>query len=123
MTLEEVVAALMEFPPLTEISVARVQPGDTIVIKSDRILSAETMERMKQHMQRIWPDSKVAVLAADLDLSIVREEKAADRCSKSLDGNHHWQDITNYGDSSPRYVCMECSETFGGNPVKTDPVP
>lgn len=73
MNRDQVIEKLMDFPELAEISVARVGPNDTIVIKADALLSQETMARMKHSAERIWPGRKIAILDRDLQLSITRD--------------------------------------------------
>jgi hypothetical protein len=45
-----------------DVSVLKLQPGDTIVLRTDSNMPFETMERLKANVEYLFPDVKVMVL-------------------------------------------------------------
>lgn len=60
--------------PEFEVQRLDLRPGDTIVITSPRRVSKEVFERLKNIARESFPDNKIIVLEAGLDLKVVREE-------------------------------------------------
>lgn len=65
-------AALMALPATASITVARLQPDDVIVVESDERLTVEGAERLKAHVQQVWPDHRVAVFDKGYRMKVVR---------------------------------------------------
>lgn len=57
---------------LESATILRLEPGDILVIKSDRRVSRALLERLQGRMQERFPEHKVLVLEAGLSLEVVR---------------------------------------------------
>jgi len=62
----------MEIPDIV-FRILRVQPGDTIILKSKNELSMRAYEHLEEEMKNIFPSYKNLVLAGELDLAVIRE--------------------------------------------------
>jgi hypothetical protein len=49
-------------------------PKDALVISVDRPITFEVSERLKSHLQKVFPDNKVIVLGPELELSVAGEQ-------------------------------------------------
>ena len=62
---------------IEEIRILKVRPGDTLVVRTNSVLSLEQVEKMKSHFQSIAPGTPVVVLDREMSLDILREERGA----------------------------------------------
>lgn len=70
MNRREAIAALTALPATARLSVAKVSPDEVIVLECDDHLMQETADRIRYHMQQIWPDRKVVVLDKGMRLKL-----------------------------------------------------
>lgn len=63
---------------LLQLQAVRIQPGDVVVVKSERPLSAEQGMRVKQYLQQCsaFETHEIIVLDAGLSLSVVRPDRS-----------------------------------------------
>lgn len=60
---------------ISEVKVMHLQPGDTLVVRTEQPLSVDTCERLKEYLSSVLPDGvKCLVLEKGIDLEIVRAE-------------------------------------------------
>jgi hypothetical protein len=55
-----------------QVAVMDLQPGDIILVKSEKVISAEAWIRLKEDLSEIFPNHLVLALEDTLDLAIVR---------------------------------------------------
>ena len=61
---------------LSEVKVMHLQPGDTLVVRTETVLSAETAWGMEEYMRPRLPDGvKCIVLGPGINFEIVRTEQ------------------------------------------------
>ena len=68
-----------ELPEITEAKVVRILPGDTLVLKVDRVLSSEQWNDIWETVQHAFnlPDgAKVAILEDGIEIEILRKEES-----------------------------------------------
>ena len=63
--------ALLAMPAVTSVSRAALKSDDVIVIQTERLLSDHEIEHIKRGVQSVWPQQRVVVLDAGLQLKIV----------------------------------------------------
>lgn len=54
------------------VAVMNLQPGDIIVVKSEKVISDEAWERLREQMGKMFPNNLVIACEDTLDLAIVR---------------------------------------------------
>lgn len=55
------------------VAILRIQPGDTIVLKTERSVSDIAYQHITASMKEMFPENKTLILEEGLDLSIVRK--------------------------------------------------
>jgi hypothetical protein len=60
-----------------KIAVLEITPGDVIVVKSERPISAVGWVRVKAQMQDLFPENKVVALEDSLELFLMRTRERA----------------------------------------------
>ncbi len=60
---------------IEDIKKINVNPGDVIVIRANRKISAESAFRINQFVIGALPDNKVIILDGDLELSVLTPNK------------------------------------------------
>lgn len=65
-------ALMVGLPATATVSSAKVEPDDVIVVECDDYISHETAERIKAHVQSVWPGRKAVVLGQGLHLKIAK---------------------------------------------------
>lgn len=60
---------------LVATQVLRLQPGDILVVKSERRLTVEQATALREHVKERIPDHEVLVIPPDLDLAVLRQEE------------------------------------------------
>lgn len=72
MNRREAIAALMSLPATATITQATVEPSDSIILECEGHMSSETAERIRKHIEQIWPGRKVVVLCDGLKIRIAK---------------------------------------------------
>jgi hypothetical protein len=57
-----------------EVRILRLQPGDALVLRFVREISAERARRIKTLMSDQFPGNKILVLSGEVELTVLREE-------------------------------------------------
>lgn len=65
-------ALMVGLPATATLTSAKVEPDDVIVVECDELFSQSTAERIKDHLQSVWPHRKVVVLGHGLHLKIAK---------------------------------------------------
>lgn len=65
----------------------------------------------------LMPVEACLTVRSDFGCVLFTGKPVADKCQESPNGEHQWQDVTTYDETTRRYVCTECSK------IKTDPAP
>lgn len=65
-----------ELVTFEHVQVLRLEPGDTLVLKTPRALTADQADRVRQQLEDRFPGYPALVISGDMDLSVV--EQAAD---------------------------------------------
>lgn len=63
---------MMEAEFIEHLGVLKIEPGDTIVIKSPVLLSTEQVERIKECVSRHFPQNRVMLLEAGKDIGVIK---------------------------------------------------
>lgn len=63
--------ALVALPAVARISCAELKPGDVLVVECDEDLSADSVQRIKETMTKVWPGRRVVVFDKSMRLKIV----------------------------------------------------
>jgi hypothetical protein len=71
MNRREALAALVSLPSVTRIQSVPANADDVIVVEVDHAISIETQERIKAHLQKVWPDRKIVVLDKSIQIKLV----------------------------------------------------
>jgi hypothetical protein len=58
------------FEAVESVKVMRLQPGDTVVIKTNRVLNEEMARELKRQADEKWPDNEVVLLVNGLDVEV-----------------------------------------------------
>lgn len=64
----------IELPAVDEVKILRLQPGDTIVCRTERRLTDEEFAKIGENLKRCFPDSRVAVLDGGATIEVLRAE-------------------------------------------------
>lgn len=72
MNRREAIAALTALPAAAVVTTVKVEPNDVIVIECDSVMSQATADRIKAHVEQVWPGHKVLVLGDGLKLKIAK---------------------------------------------------
>ena len=71
-TPEEIAAAGL--PELERIAVARLKPGDVIVVESWDVITSPAAERISALLRRVWPDHPVVIMERGMTLKLAEGE-------------------------------------------------
>lgn len=63
---------------LKSMSVLRLEPGDALVFKLDRIVSRDTTDHIQEVVSSIWPGTRALILEAGMDIGVVRRSITPD---------------------------------------------
>jgi hypothetical protein len=58
MNRRDALAALVSLPAAARISVAELKTNDVIVVECDMHMRPDTAERIRAHVQKVWPESE-----------------------------------------------------------------
>ncbi len=59
--------------------ISQIKPGDTVVLRSQEILSREAIDRLRKTFKGFWPDNRIIVLEAGMSMEIYREKTDDDQ--------------------------------------------
>jgi spore coat polysaccharide biosynthesis predicted glycosyltransferase SpsG len=57
-----------------EVEHLTLQPGDTLVFKSPKLLTRAEFEAIREHVQRVLPDTNVLIVEGGADVAVLRAE-------------------------------------------------
>jgi hypothetical protein len=60
-----------------EIAKLELKPGDTLVLRTDLMLSVDQCAALRQAAEQQFPGFKIAILSAGLSLAVLSEKQAA----------------------------------------------
>lgn len=61
---------MLSLPEVRRIEVARLQPGDVLVLECDAHITPDMAERLNEYMKEVFPEQKCMVLERGLSLKI-----------------------------------------------------
>lgn len=62
------------------VQVLRLEPGDTLVLKTPRALTADQADRIRQQLEARFPGYPALVISGDMDLSVIEQQAADPPC-------------------------------------------
>jgi hypothetical protein len=70
MTVER--AALVEYWPLVDVGKLALKPGDTVILRTLKPITAEQAQRIRESFTQHFPDMAGVVVSADIDFIVKR---------------------------------------------------
>lgn len=69
------VTPMLDGEKLARVEVVNIQPGDVLVVRTERLLSRDQRETMCAQLASVFGDVKIAVLEDGMTLDVLRNEQ------------------------------------------------